>query len=146
MNLRPWLSNSRSLSTSLLPACLPACLPVGKRRYDRKQSGFGGQTKPVFHKKVRVRVCVWCFSSLLSPLPSSSSSSTSLLPSLHLDNDVLFKTVYPWLSSNSYWSDAEIFFPDVLFFSFFLPSLSRFFSSPPPCLSPLPFLHLDNDV
>jgi len=26
----------------------------GKRRYDRKQSGFGGQTKPVFHKKVRV--------------------------------------------------------------------------------------------
>jgi len=25
----------------------------GKRRYDRKQSGFGGQTKPVFHKKVK---------------------------------------------------------------------------------------------
>lgn len=25
----------------------------GKRRYDRKQAGFGGQTKPVFHKKVR---------------------------------------------------------------------------------------------
>lgn len=25
----------------------------GKRRYDKKQSGFGGQTKPVFHKKVR---------------------------------------------------------------------------------------------
>lgn len=25
---------------------------VGKRRYDRKQKGFGGQTKPVFHKKV----------------------------------------------------------------------------------------------
>ncbi|KAG6469296.1 hypothetical protein ZIOFF_074004 [Zingiber officinale] len=24
----------------------------GKRRYDRKQSGYGGQTKPVFHKKV----------------------------------------------------------------------------------------------
>ena len=24
----------------------------GKRRYDRKQAGFGGQTKPVFHKKV----------------------------------------------------------------------------------------------
>lgn len=23
----------------------------GKRRYDRKQQGFGGQTKPVFHKK-----------------------------------------------------------------------------------------------
>ncbi|RWW63984.1 hypothetical protein BHE74_00028804 [Ensete ventricosum] len=26
----------------------------GKRRYDRKQSGYGGQTKPVFHKKVHV--------------------------------------------------------------------------------------------
>jgi len=25
----------------------------GKRRYDKKQAGFGGQTKPVFHKKVR---------------------------------------------------------------------------------------------
>ena len=24
----------------------------GKRRYDRKQAGFGGQTKPVFRKKV----------------------------------------------------------------------------------------------
>jgi ribosomal protein L44E len=24
----------------------------GRRRYDRKQSGFGGQTKPIFHKKV----------------------------------------------------------------------------------------------
>jgi hypothetical protein len=27
----------------------------GKRRYDRKQSGYGGQTKPVFHKKVRIQ-------------------------------------------------------------------------------------------
>jgi len=27
----------------------------GRRRYDRKQQGFGGQTKPVFHKKVRGR-------------------------------------------------------------------------------------------
>lgn len=25
----------------------------GKRRYDRKQSGYGGQTKPVFHKKAK---------------------------------------------------------------------------------------------
>ena len=25
----------------------------GKRRYDKKQMGYGGQTKPVFHKKVR---------------------------------------------------------------------------------------------
>eukprot|EP00727_Mastigamoeba_balamuthi_P005788 m51a1_g1829 putative 60S ribosomal protein L44e (106) ;mRNA; r:534523-535102 len=25
----------------------------GKRRYDRKQQGFGGQTKPVFRKKAK---------------------------------------------------------------------------------------------
>ena len=25
----------------------------GKRRYDRKQQGFGGQTKPIFHKKAK---------------------------------------------------------------------------------------------
>jgi large subunit ribosomal protein L44e len=30
----------------------------GKRRYDRKQSGYGGQTKPVFHKKVGLLVIV----------------------------------------------------------------------------------------
>jgi large subunit ribosomal protein L44e len=28
-------------------------LNTGKRRYDRKQKGFGGQTKPVFHKKAK---------------------------------------------------------------------------------------------
>merc|ERR1712075_4825 len=25
----------------------------GKRRYDSKQSGYGGQTKPIFHKKAK---------------------------------------------------------------------------------------------
>ena len=25
----------------------------GKRRYDMKQMGFGGQTKPIFHKKAK---------------------------------------------------------------------------------------------
>ncbi|KAI6012144.1 hypothetical protein PISMIDRAFT_677087, partial [Pisolithus microcarpus 441] len=25
----------------------------GKRRYDRKQSGYGGQTKQIFHKKAK---------------------------------------------------------------------------------------------
>jgi len=25
----------------------------GKRRYDSKQAGYGGQTKPVFHKKAK---------------------------------------------------------------------------------------------
>lgn len=33
----------------------------GKRRYDRKQSGYGGQTKPVFHKKAKTvsRLWIW---------------------------------------------------------------------------------------
>ena len=26
----------------------------GKRRYDNKQKGFGGQKKPIFHKKAKV--------------------------------------------------------------------------------------------
>ncbi|XP_065909518.1 uncharacterized protein [Dysidea avara] len=26
---------------------------MGKRRYDRKQRGYGGQTKPIFHKKAK---------------------------------------------------------------------------------------------
>eukprot|EP01090_Pellita_catalonica_P017146 TRINITY_DN510_c0_g1_i1.p1 TRINITY_DN510_c0_g1~~TRINITY_DN510_c0_g1_i1.p1 ORF type:complete len:107 (-),score=13.91 TRINITY_DN510_c0_g1_i1:108-428(-) len=25
----------------------------GRRRYDRKQRGFGGQTKPIFHRKAK---------------------------------------------------------------------------------------------
>merc|ERR1711983_597010 len=29
------------------------CFAQGKRRYDRKQSGYGGQTKPIFHKKAK---------------------------------------------------------------------------------------------
>jgi ribosomal protein L44E len=41
-------------------------LLAGKRRYDRKQAGFGGQTKPVFHKKV-------CSSSSSSSNKGSSS-------------------------------------------------------------------------
>lgn len=31
----------------------------GKRRYDHKQRGFGGQTKPIFHKKVCKLACVY---------------------------------------------------------------------------------------
>nr|ANM86201.1 60S ribosomal protein L36a [Stygiella incarcerata] len=26
---------------------------LGKRRYDMKQKGYGGQTKPIFHKKAK---------------------------------------------------------------------------------------------
>jgi hypothetical protein len=28
-------------------------LSLGKRRYDRKQKGYGGQTKPIFKKKAK---------------------------------------------------------------------------------------------
>ena len=43
------------------PWQIPCILP-GKRRYDRKQSGYGGQTKPIFRKKVRNNYCLICFS------------------------------------------------------------------------------------
>ena len=33
----------------------------GKRRYDRKQSGYGGQTKPIFHKKVNITEVITLF-------------------------------------------------------------------------------------
>merc|ERR1712118_96699 len=33
----------------------------GKRRYDAKQKGFGGQTKPIFRKKVKLKLeCTKC--------------------------------------------------------------------------------------
>jgi ribosomal protein L44E len=40
------------LSSVVLTLRAPLVRP-GKRRYDRKQSGYGGQTKPVFHKKAK---------------------------------------------------------------------------------------------
>ncbi|KAG7868475.1 hypothetical protein KL918_002133 [Ogataea parapolymorpha] len=47
----------------------------GKRRYDRKQSGYGGQTKQVFHKKAKTTKkvvlrleCVSCKTKLQLPL------------------------------------------------------------------------------
>merc|ERR1712187_29431 len=47
----------------------------GKRRYDRKQAGFGGQTKPIFHKKAKTTKkitlrleCTKCKSKNLLPI------------------------------------------------------------------------------
>ncbi|KYO38150.1 60S ribosomal protein L36a isoform B [Alligator mississippiensis] len=37
----------------LLQEVRQAPAPQGKRRYDRKQSGYGGQTKPIFRKKAK---------------------------------------------------------------------------------------------
>ncbi len=52
----PWISLSCPLqcmknSFYNTPNCTSDS--AGKRRYDMKQAGFGGQTKPVFHKKVK---------------------------------------------------------------------------------------------
>merc|ERR1712216_595027 len=47
----------------------------GKRRYDNKQAGFGGHTKPVFHKKAKTTkkitlrlTCTQCKSVRLRPI------------------------------------------------------------------------------
>ena len=47
----------------------------GKRRYDSKQAGYGGQTKPVFHKKAKTTkkitlrlTCKECGAQSLLPL------------------------------------------------------------------------------
>ncbi|KAA1138292.1 40s ribosomal protein L44e [Puccinia graminis f. sp. tritici] len=45
-------SDSANNQSIFIPSTEPNFRP-GKRRYDRKQSGYGGQTKPVFHKKAK---------------------------------------------------------------------------------------------
>merc|ERR1711934_657609 len=47
----------------------------GKRRYDSKQSGYGGQTKPVFHKKAKTTkkivlrlLCLKCKTVSMQPI------------------------------------------------------------------------------
>lgn len=42
-----WYLRPAMHSTAIVSLCY-----TGKRRYDSKQAGYGGQTKPVFHKKV----------------------------------------------------------------------------------------------
>ncbi|RDL37554.1 putative 60S ribosomal protein L44 [Venustampulla echinocandica] len=49
-----WAFHPRLSNVLLMRTFLQASLfAQGKRRYDRKQSGYGGQTKPVFHKKAK---------------------------------------------------------------------------------------------
>lgn len=45
MNKRP--------DTTFFSGTQASLFAQGKRRYDRKQSGYGGQTKPVFHKRAK---------------------------------------------------------------------------------------------
>jgi large subunit ribosomal protein L44e len=40
----------------------------GKRRYDKKQMGYGGQTKPVFHKKASLTAGLKSHTNLLISL------------------------------------------------------------------------------
>jgi ribosomal protein L44E len=44
--------NKRS-DTNFFSGIQASLFAQGKRRYDRKQSGYGGQTKPVFHKRAK---------------------------------------------------------------------------------------------
>ena len=52
----------------------------GKRRYDAKQSGFGGQTKPIFRKKAKTTKkvtlkleCTTCKTRRLNPIKRCKS-------------------------------------------------------------------------
>merc|ERR1711981_228880 len=55
----------------------------GKRRYDRKQKGYGGQTKPVFHKKAKTTKKIVFVLNVLSAStsPTQHSSAPSTLSS-----------------------------------------------------------------
>ena len=46
----------------------------GKRRYDSKQAGFGGQTKPIFHKKVSLHFLMICSCLQYLDVPLNHSS------------------------------------------------------------------------
>lgn len=56
-----WIGDSGtrigSLDFTTVMSLMSEC-PAGKRRYDRKQSGYGGQTKPIFRKKVSSTILV----------------------------------------------------------------------------------------
>merc|ERR1712228_1117363 len=49
----PKCRNHRTFKVTQYKAGKASLVAQGKRRYDNKQAGFGGQTKPVFHKKAK---------------------------------------------------------------------------------------------
>ncbi|KAL9012958.1 MAG: hypothetical protein Q9173_002326, partial [Seirophora scorigena] len=55
LSLGPSVPSKHPTADNLARALLfqASLFAQGKRRYDRKQSGYGGQTKPVFHKKAK---------------------------------------------------------------------------------------------
>jgi len=48
------LSSTQEHKVSQYKTGAARLLAQGKRRYDRKMRGFGGQKKPIFHKKAKV--------------------------------------------------------------------------------------------
>jgi len=61
--IQDWQGVSLCTRYGNLLAILFLIVYLGKRRYDSKQKGYGGQTKPIFRKKVRLP---WFFSDSLS--------------------------------------------------------------------------------
>ena len=49
----PKCRNHQAFKVTQYKAGKASIVAQGKRRYDNKQAGFGGQTKPVFHKKAK---------------------------------------------------------------------------------------------
>merc|ERR1712110_892549 len=49
----PKCKNHQVFKVTQYKAGKASTVAQGKRRYDNKQAGFGGQTKPVFHKKAK---------------------------------------------------------------------------------------------
>merc|ERR1712087_25745 len=49
----PKCRNHQTFKVTQYKAGKASLVAQGKRRYDSKQAGFGGQTKPVFHKKAK---------------------------------------------------------------------------------------------
>ncbi|CAP23642.2 Protein CBR-RPL-41 [Caenorhabditis briggsae] len=65
----------------------------GRRRYDRKQSGFGGQTKPIFRKKAKTTKkivlrmeCTECKHKKQLPIKSLFLEYNNEINSLELDD------------------------------------------------------------
>ena len=54
LNDYPLIVNKEAKTYILSLQIMSKITTEGKRRYDRKQRGYGGQTKPVFRKKVNL--------------------------------------------------------------------------------------------
>jgi len=53
----------------------------GQWRYDRKQSGYGGQTKPIFHEKPKTTKRIVLKLECVEPFPREKRPTAALIPS-----------------------------------------------------------------